>query len=197
MLKDKHVWVPEQVNVVKILDKLFADFDKSEPFKAQIKNGSELQKDDERNETAWQSLRYALDMIQQIRNSGEKNSENDNFLCSPVRNNNGEHFDTRRHEKNGELSEIIDADANGAYNIARKGLIMDAHIKYWNEKGRPTTKRNGKVISDLDLFISDKEWDMWLLDRDGQWMKQLPTFASRKIKDDNDKSQTAKRGKKS
>lgn len=196
ILKDKNIWVPEQVNVIKILDKLFAKFDKSESFKAQINNGSELQKDDERNETAWQSLRYALDMIQQIRNSGEKNSENDNFLCSPVRNNNGEHFDTRRHEKNGELSEIIDADANGAFNIARKGLIMDAHIKYWIGNGRPTTKRDGKVISDLDLFISDKEWDMWLLDR-AQWVKQLPSFASRNVKDSNENPPTAKRGKKS
>lgn len=193
--QDKNIWVPEPVNVVEILDKLFANFDKAKSFKSQIEAGVELQKDEERNETAWQSLRFALDLIQQIRNSGEKNSGDDNFLYSPVRNDSGEHFDTRNYKNNGELSEIKDADANGAYNIARKGLIMDAHIKHWIKEGQPTTKRDGKESSDLDLFVSDKEWDLWLLQRE-QWKKGLPIFASRSAKDDNNKSETARRGKK-
>ena len=194
-LQDKNVWVPEKISVIDVLDKLFANFDKSKSFKAQIEAGVELQKDEERNETAWQSLRYALDLIQQIRNSGEKNSKDDNFLYSPVRNDKDEHFDTRNYINNGELSEIRDADANGAYNIARKGLIMDAHIKQWIKEGQPTTKRDGKESSDLDLFISDKEWDLWLLQRE-QWKKELPIFASRSAKDDNNKSETARKGKK-
>ena len=183
--QDKNIWVPESINVVEILNQLFADFDKKKSFKEQIERGVELKKIDGRSETAWQSLRYALDLIQQIRNSGEKNSKDDNFLYSPVRNENGEHFDTRNHENNGDLSEIVDADANGAYNIARKGLIMDAHIKHWIEKGRPTTKKDGKETPDLDLFVSDKEWDLWLLDRE-QWEKELHRFASRNAKGDND-----------
>ena len=109
-----------------------------------------------------------------------KNTINDNFLCSPVRNGNGEHFDTRNHETNGELSEIKDADANGAYNIARKGLIMDAHIKEWIRQGKPKRKDDKKTV-DLDLFVSDREWDLWLLDRE-QWRNMLPTFASRSAK---------------
>ena len=193
-LQDKNVWVPEKISVVDILDKLFAKFDKKKSFKAQIETGVELQKDEERNETAWQSLRYALDLIQQIRNSGEKNSEEDNFLYSPVRNDKGEHFDTRNCENNGELSEIRDADANGAYNIARKGLIMDAHIKRWINNGRPKAKIDGKEVSDLDLFISDKEWDLWLLDKE-QWLKELPTFASKSTKYTNDAPQTARRNR--
>jgi len=192
---DKNIWEPEPVNVVEILDQLFAKFDKGKSFKEQIKDGAELMKVKNRNETAWQSLRFALDIIQQIRNSGEKNSKDDNFLCSPVRKN-GEHFDTRNYEYNGELSEIRDADANGAYNIARKGLIMDAHIKYWIEKGRPMmSSKKDKKTSDLDLFISDKEWDLWLLDRN-QWRKELPTFASRSAKEDNTESKIGKRKKK-
>lgn len=184
--QDKNVWEPEQINVVEILDKLFANFDKEKSFKEQIEKGVELKKTDRRSETAWQTLRYALDLIQQIRNSGEKNSKDDNFLYSPVRNENGEHFDTRNHKNNGALELIVDADANGAYNIARKGLIMDEHIKHWIKSGRPmkSTKKDEKT-SDLDLFISDKEWDLWLLDRD-QWSRELPTFASRSAKDDND-----------
>ena len=179
-LKDKNIWVAEQVNVVEILDKLFANFDKAKSFKEQIEEGVQLRKDDNRNETAWQSLRYALNIIQQIRNSGIKESD-DNLLFSPVRNEKGEHFDTRKSGSNGDLSEIKDADANGAYNIARKGLIMDAHIKYWIEKGRPKISIDGKKCPDLDLFISDREWDLWLLKKE-QWAKELPTFALKSAK---------------
>lgn len=194
--QDKNIWKPEQINVVKILDQLFANFDKTKSFKAQIEKGVELKKIDGRSETAWQSLRYALDLIQQIRNSGEKNSKDDNFLFSPVRNENGEHFDTHNPANNGDLSEIVDADSNGAYNIARKGLIMDAHIKHWIESGRPmkSAKKDEKT-TDLDLFVSDKEWDLWLLDR-AQWEKELPKFALRSAKEAADKPKTAKRGKK-
>ena len=116
---------------------------------------------------AWQSLVYVINVIQQIRNSG-KTKEDDNFLYSPVRNEKGEHFDTRNHINNGDLAQIVDADANGAYNIARKGFIMHQHIKY--------AKRKGK---EPDLFISDREWDMWLLNRE-EWKKYLPEFALRK-----------------
>ena len=182
--QDKNIWVPEQINVVAILDKLFANFDKSKSFKEQINQGIELNKIEGRSETAWQSLRYALDLIQQIRNSGLK-KEDDNFLYSPVRNENDEHFDTRNHQNNGDLSGIVDADANGAFNIARKGLIMNAHIEEWFRQGKPNKK--GEKTSDLDLFISDREWDLWLLDRD-RWEKELPTFASRSAKDNNKSS---------
>lgn len=195
ILKDKNIWEPEQIDVVNILDKLFANFDKSESYKTQIENGVELQKVEGRNEPAWQSLRYAIDMIQQIRNSGEKNSKDDNFLYSPVRKN-GAHFDTRYPEKNGDLYKIKDADANGAYNIARKGLIMDAHIKYWIKKGRPMiSAKKDEKNSDLDLFISDREWDLWLLDRT-LWEKELPTFASKSAKYVGDTPKTAKIRKK-
>lgn len=201
MMQDKNIWVPEQINVVEILDQLFANFDKNKSFKAQIANGVKLKKIDGRSEPAWQSLLYALDLIQQIRNSGEKDSKDDNFLYSPVRNGKGEHFDTRNYvakgesskikdaDANGELSKIVDADANGAYNIARKGLIMEAHINHWIKNGRPTKK--GEKAPDLDLFISDREWDLWLLNR-VQWEKELPIFASQNAKNDVTKSQTGK-----
>lgn len=195
MIDDKNVWVPEQINVVDIIDHLFAKFDKSKSFKEQLDQGVELTKIDGRCETAWQSLRYALNMIQQIRNSGLKN-EDDNFLFSPVRNDKGEHFDTRNHQNNGELSLIVDADANGAFNIARKGLIMDAHIKHWIEIGRPMkSARRDERTSDLDLFISDKEWDLWLLNREA-WEKELPLFSSRAAKEDFSKPKTGKSRKK-
>jgi len=190
IFQDKNVWVSEQINVVEILDRLFVKFDKKKSFKEQIEQGKELEKVEWRDESAWQSFRFALDLIQQIRNSGTEDND-DNFLYAPVRNDHGEHFDTRNHKNNGELSEIRDADANGAYNIARKGLIMDAHIKRWIEIGCPTVSED--KAPDLDLLISDLEWDLWLLDRE-RWEKELPIFASRSAKKKEDKQQT--RGKK-
>lgn len=165
--EDFNVWVPEKVNTILLLDRLFENFDKTKSFKVQIEEGVGLTKIDDKK-TSWQSLRYVIGIIQQIRNCGNTPAD-DNFLCSPVRNEYGIHFDTRNAENNGALSKIVDADANGAYNIARKGLIMDAHIKCNSD------------VSDLDLFISDKEWDMWLLDRN-KWNENLQYFSSKSMK---------------
>ena len=170
---DQNIWVPEAIEVVPILDILFKDFDKNSSFKHQIENGQSLTKIPGRNETAWQTLRFVIGLIQQIRNSGNA-IEDDNFLYSPVRDENGIHFDTRNAENNGPLSSIVDADANGAFNIARKGLIMDAHIKYANQNNIP--------MSDVDLYISDEEWDLWLLDRD-KWNEKLPYYSLHSQKD--------------
>lgn len=157
-------WIPEQVDIVGMLNRIFEGFDKTKSFKKQIEEGLEINKVGGRSETSWQSLRYVINVIQQIRNSGSREKD-DNFLCSPVRNEKGEHFDTRNHKDDGDLAQIVDADANGAYNIARKGLIMYEHIKWAKEKGE-----------DPNLFVSDKEWDMWLLDRN-KWEKYLSDFA--------------------
>ena len=50
---------------------------------------------------------------------------------------------------------------------------MDAHIKQW--------KKDGEKKSDLDLFVSDEEWDLWLLDKN-KWNEKLSFFASRSAK---------------
>lgn len=161
-------------NIVNVLHGLFIDFDKSESLLEQMKNGVKLRKT-EPSRTAYESLRKAINMIQQIRNTGNK-VEDDNFLQSPIRKE-GKHFDTRHSEEFGNLKFIVDADANGAYNIARKGLIMDAHYRYWLEHGKPTIKSK-KEASALSWYVSDREWDMWLLDRDA-WNRQLSEFALR------------------
>jgi len=62
-------------------------------------------------------------------------------------------------------------DANGAYNIARKGILMAEHIRQW--------KHDGAIQQDLSLYISDREWDLWLTNQ-SEWKKMLPIFASRK-----------------
>jgi len=176
----KNESIIESIEVKPLLDKLFEKFDKSKSLKQQIKDGMELQKTNEH--TAWETLRFAIDIIQQIRNSGDTNNkQDDNFLLSPVRNEQGEHFDSRPFEKQENPKLPKDADANGAYNIARKGIIMYQHIKHLGEKWNRKVKIDGNDTIDLDLFVSDKEWDLWLTDRD-EWEKNINYFASREAK---------------
>jgi CRISPR-associated protein Cpf1 len=64
------------------------------------------------------------------------------YLISPVLNAKGEFYDSRSCGKN--LPE--NADANGAYNIARKGLWIINQIKQSDD------------LSKLKLAITNKEW---------------------------------------
>lgn len=170
-MEDNAVWEPEKVDVTVLLDELFIDFDKEKSLRTQLVNNEhQLNKISSRKETAWDSLRYVIDTIQHIRNTGKTDSDS-NFLYSPVRDENGIHYDSRKYHDNKELPG--DADANGAFNIARKGLIMDAHIKQWI--------KDGSKVKDLDLFVSDEEWDLWLLNRN-LWNEKLSYFASRSLK---------------
>lgn len=167
----------ESYDLKDLLDKLFEDFDKSKSLKKQIEDRKELQKgEDEKYKkwTAWEQLRFVIDIIQQIRNSGdESKGQDDNFLQSPVRNEQGEHYDSRNYRDIEDPELPKDADANGAYNIARKGIIMFQHIKQW--------VKDGKVKGDLDLFISDEEWDIWHKDKN-VWDKQLKMYSSKASK---------------
>jgi len=177
--KDKYEWKVEKIDIVEILDGIFENFDKNRSLLNQVKEGNELKKFGEH--TAWESLRFAIDLIQQIRNTGiEGDERNSDFILSPVRGENGKHFDSREYwdkEQKGEKVNMPSSgDANGAYNIARKGLIMNEHIKAWTKAGKQKYKDNQ---SDLNLFVSDEEWDIWLLDRN-KWNVMVSTFASRK-----------------
>ena len=84
-------------------------------------------------------LMYLMKLLLQLRNS-KTNSEID-YMLSPVAEN-GVFYDSR--SCNGNLP--IDADANGAYNIARKGLWVLRQI----QDSKPGDK--------LNLALSNKEW---------------------------------------
>lgn len=88
----------------------------------------------------FKELLHLLHLTLQMRNS-VTNSEVD-YLLSPVMNTSGEFYDSRTCGKN--LPE--NADANGAYNIARKGLWIIEQIKQTDD------------LSKLKLAISNKEW---------------------------------------
>lgn len=64
------------------------------------------------------------------------------YLVSPVCNEKGEFFDSRNVDK----ALPQNADANGAYNIARKGLILLDRIK------ESTSDKK------LNFSITNKEW---------------------------------------
>jgi CRISPR-associated protein Cpf1 len=79
------------------------------------------------------------------------NTEKD-YMISPVANENGKFYNSENEREKGKnndgdwISELpVDADANGAYNIARKGLWIIKQIKESNDQ-KPK------------LDITNKEW---------------------------------------
>lgn len=146
-------WTVVKINLMEILDGIFVDFDKSRSLLAQIVDEDLQLAKVSAEHTAWESLRFALDLIQQIRNTGESGNQRDtDFLQSPIRDENEDHFDSREVKEGLPTS----GDANGAFNIARKGVLMNEHIK-----------RN------YGLLVRDEEWDAWLAGKDiwENWIK--------------------------
>ena len=78
-------------------------------------------------------------LIVQMRNSDEREDK----LISPVLNKYGAFFETGKNERM-----PLDADANGAYNIARKGLWIIEKIK----------NTDVEQLDKVKLTISNKEW---------------------------------------
>lgn len=81
----------------------------------------------------------------QMRNSITGDTKVD-YLISPVRDNNGNFFDSRNFEGNVNAVLPGDANANGAYNIARKALWAVNQIKASEDAFKARTS------------ISKKEW---------------------------------------
>lgn len=85
-------------------------------------------------------LMHLMKLLLQMRNS-ITNTDID-YLLSPVADENGNFYDSR----NADSTLPCDADANGAYNIARKGLWVVRRIKESAEGERP------------NLAMKNKEW---------------------------------------
>ena len=83
-----------------------------------------------------------VSLMLQMRNSSSESGED--YLISPVADKNGTFFDSR----NGVDVLPVDADANGAYNIARKALWIIDEIKNCDES----------KISKVDMSISNRKW---------------------------------------
>ena len=104
-------------------------------------NGNLMEQICSQNETVFfKELLHLLHLTLQMRNS--ITGTDVDYLISPVMNANGEFFDSRV------CGDVMpqNADANGAYNIARKGLWIIEQIKQTED------------FSKLRLAISNKEW---------------------------------------
>ena len=90
----------------------------------------------------------------QMRNS-IPNTEID-YLISPVKSEDGTFFDSREELKKGENAKLpIDADANGAYHIALKGLYLLENDFNRNDKGVIQNISN----ADWFKFVQEKEYE--------------------------------------
>ena len=87
----------------------------------------------------YDALYRAFKEILQLRNSNTATGED--YIYSPVAGADGKHYDSRLQTANSNLP--CDADANGAYNIARKGLMIIDSIR---KDGAP------------DFMISNEKW---------------------------------------
>ena len=93
--------------------------------------------------TFFERLLHLMKLMLQMRNSKSgSTSAEDDYILSPVADDNGVFYDSRSFEP----SLPQDADANGAYNIARKGLWMIRQIQ--------SSAANERT----NLSITNKEW---------------------------------------
>jgi len=109
----------------------------------------------------FEHLLHLLKLTLQMRNS-ITDTEID-YLISPVANENGEFYNSENEknkgkDKNGNwLSGLpVDADANGAFNIARKGLLL---LNRLNNIGVQDFEKTKKVDNDgKTQWLPNKEW---------------------------------------
>lgn len=101
----------------------------------------------------WIELIYLLKLTYQMRNSiSNSTTSEDDFIISPVKNKNNFFYDSRKANNN--LPK--DADANGAYNIARKGLMLIEQIRDSKEDNLNKIKFN--ITNDAWLsYVQEKD----------------------------------------
>ena len=129
-----HQWDDERIMLTDAFKQLFDKYDID--INGNLKEAISAQTDAQ----FFKELLGLMKLLLQMRNS-ITNSEED-YLLSPVADDAGHFFDSRE----GISSLPIDADANGAYNIARKGLWVIRKIQETPE---------GEKAS---LTITNKEW---------------------------------------
>ena len=101
------------------------------------------------------SFNTSLQMRNSVPNSS---SAEDDYLISPIKADDGTFFDTRDQVALGKDAKLpIDADANGAYHIALKGLEL---LRRFNETDEIKLKKADMKISNADWFkfVQEKEY---------------------------------------
>lgn len=141
--KDKNnEWDNEEINLTEKFKNLFNQ------YSINLSNIQEdIQKQTDRN--FFNEIIYLFKLTLQMRNS-VTNSEID-YILSPIKDKNGNFYDSRNR-----IDTLPkDADANGAYNIARKGLMLVNQIKQAND----ITKFKCKPITNTEWleFVQKKD----------------------------------------
>lgn len=143
--QENNHWVSEPINLTEKFKELFAEYSID---LINIKNGIQLQT----NKKFFDELIYLFKLMLQMRNSKTGSTDSkDDYIVSPVKNAKGVFYDSRNVGEN--LPK--DADANGAYNIARKGLMLINRIK-------ETTDEKLKI----DYLISNADWLNYVQEKD-------------------------------
>lgn len=127
-------WDSREIDLTTEWKSLFAKH--NIPLNANLKEAILLQA----NKNFYADILHLMKLTLQMRNS--VTGTDIDYMVSPVANESGEFFDSRSAKE----GLPINADANGAYNIARKGLWLAQQIK------------NANDISDVKLAITNKEW---------------------------------------
>jgi CRISPR-associated protein Cpf1 len=138
------------------LKKLLDDFD---DFEVNYQEGQNIVGEIERinadkknNAKFFEYLLFYFRLICQIRNTQkDKEGDENDFIFSPVE----PFFDSRKSEKFGK-NLPKNGDDNGAYNIARKGIVILDKISNWQKE----SKRKYP-----DLFVSNESWDNFAQDK--------------------------------
>lgn len=104
----------------------------------------------------WDLLFWNFKLVIQMRNSVPNSVKpEDDYLISPVLADDGTFFDSREQAKLGCKAKLpLDADANGSYHIALKGLYLLQHDFNRNEKGAIQNIKN----ADWFKFVQNKEY---------------------------------------
>ncbi|MFH1462327.1 MAG: hypothetical protein ABIG08_01325 [bacterium] len=113
-----------------------------------------IERRDELKLEFFRSIIFYLNLIMQIRNydRSKKGADADYIQCPAEKNGKMCLFDSRKSAGNGKLKKVTDGDANGAYNIARKGLILLWRI-------RENTDTPNLFINNKDYDGAVSEWD--------------------------------------
>ncbi len=142
---NKGIWETRPINVTKELKQLFDDAGIQYQIGQELKESIILVKDTK----FYKTLFWLLRLLLSLRHS--RTGTDDDFILSPIENEHGVFFDSR----NATDKQPKDADANGAYNIALKGLWNLQQIKQWDgEKHLNLSMKNEDWLS----FITVKPY---------------------------------------
>jgi hypothetical protein len=144
----------ETYNLYEEFNKLFEGLDKSKNINKQI-YGKDFN---------WKRLVFLWNLLNQIRNTDRDRIGNENdFIQSPVWSEKHRQFFDSRKATSLDLPD--NGDANGAYNIARKGIILLRRIKNCPDISKFGNDNSGKSPEN-GYFISDQDWDEAVSDWD-------------------------------